>query len=103
MTIKYIRILKMKITQFFKTQEEMLRYYNNDVKNIPSSVLAIVGEEDEDKVLYTNTNNQSVSGEMNTEGGYVDSPETLAELSYATSKSEEILVGNTNSTIEVVN
>lgn len=93
----------MKITQFFKTQEEMLRYYNNDVKNIPSSVLAIVGEEDEDKVLYTNTNNQSVSGEMSEQGGYVDSPETLAELSYATSKSEEILVGNENSTIEVVN
>lgn len=93
----------MKITQFFKTQEEMLNYYNNDVKNIPSSVLAIVGEEDEDKVLYTNTNNQSVSGEMSEQGGYVDSPETLAELSYATSKSEEILVGNENSTIEVVN
>lgn len=93
----------MKITQFFKTQEEMLRYYNNDVKNIPSSVLAIVGEEDEDKVLYTNTNNQSVSGEMSEQGGYIDSPETLEELSYATSKSEEILVGNENSTIEVVN
>ena len=89
----------MKITQFFKTQEEMLRYYNNDVKNIPSSVLAIVGEEDEDKVLYTNSNNQSISGEMSSEGGYIDDPATLEELSYATSISEDILVG----TSEIIN
>jgi len=89
----------MKITQFFKTQEEMLKYYNNDVKNIPSSVLAIVGEEDEDKVLYTNSNNQSISGEMGTQGGYIDDPVTLEELSYATSISEDILVG----TSEIIN
>lgn len=84
----------MKITQFFKTQEEMLKYYNNDVKNIPSSVLAIVGEEDEDKVLYTNSNNQSISGQMSTEGGYIDDPATVAELSYATTLSSYTLVGN---------
>lgn len=91
----------MKITKFFKTEDAMLHYYHGDVANIPSSVLAIVGEEDEDRVLYTNSNNQSVSGKMSTEGGYVPSPEDeakLADYDSAVAKSEDIL-GNENTNI----
>ena len=85
----------MKHSIYFKSQEELQTYFPDGV---PNNFLAIV--EDEDKtVLFSSTNNIDGTGESI--GGYVDNPETIAELSYATTKSETILVGDSQSTIVV--
>lgn len=72
----------MKNTKYFKNQEELEKYYGN-TSNIPSNVLAIVGaESDEDKVLFTTSNNQSISGSMQEEGGYVTDWQEVEQLGY---------------------
>lgn len=76
----------MKITQYFKTVQELNDYYPNGV---PSTVLAIVEEKN---VLYTSSNNEFIGGgPVENQGGYIDSPETVAEIGTATVKTETIL------------
>lgn len=90
----------MKHTIYFKTQQEMLDYFPDGV--VPNNFLAIIGDEESGKtVLFSSTNN--IDGSSEEIGGYVDTPETKAELSYATEKTEDILVGQHTSTVEIQN
>lgn len=62
---------------YFKSQEELEDYFGGPDK-IPSNVLAIVGEPTGDEpaeyVLYTVSNNQSMTGTMQEQGGYITDP-----------------------------
>ena len=65
---------------YFPTQEALNDYFGGPDK-IPSNVLAIVGEPTE-YVLYTVSNNQSMSGTMQEQGGYVTDWGEVEDLGY---------------------
>ena len=65
---------------YFKTEEEKNQYFPNGV---PSNILAIVqADADSPAVLYTTSNNSSMSGTMKSQGGYATDPEDKARISY---------------------
>ena len=85
-----------KFTMYFKTTAEKEAYFPSGV---PSKVLAIVQENAAaPAVMYTSSNNSPVEGgKMETQGGYVTSPEDAEKLNdfdTATDLSEEILYDN---------
>ena len=84
----------MKKSIYFNSEAEMLQYFNGDVSNIPSNILAIVPA-NTSYAMFSTSNNQSSSGTMSDQGGYIDSPEEIEEMSYAVNKTNEILEGET--------
>ena len=76
---------------YFSSVEEMNNYFPNGVSNM---VLAIVqASDDEPAVLYTSSNNQSMTGQSQSQGGYIDSPTEIEEKEEALDLSQEILEG----------
>ena len=89
----------MKQYKYFKTVQDVIDYYGS-VDNVPSKVIAVVGE---NEALFTSSNNFIEEAVPVVQGGYVESPEEKAEYAYATSLSSYTLVGNSPSTIEIQN